>query len=71
MKLTKTIIINKEANDEDVEYGFTLYFSRPKPQKELKWNWLLELFDESGISVNASPKVSATKEMKNILYGNE
>lgn len=55
MKLTKTIIINKEANDEDVEYGFTLYFSRPKPQKELKWNWLLELFDESGINVNASP----------------
>lgn len=55
MKFTKTIIINKKANDEDVKYGFTLYYSHPKPQKELKWNWLLELFDEAVISVNASP----------------
>ena len=28
MNLTKTIIINKEADDRDVEYGFTLYSSR-------------------------------------------
>ena len=55
MRRTKTIIINKEIDDENVEYGFTLYSSRQKPQKELKWNWLLELFDEDGICVNASP----------------
>lgn len=69
MNLTKTIIINKKADDEDVEYGFTLYSSRQKPKKELKWNWLLELFDEDSISVNASPSaVLLVEKDEDVVY---
>lgn len=55
MNLAKTIIINRQNGDENIEFGFTLYSSRPNTAKELKWNWLLQIFDEPDIQLVSSP----------------
>ncbi len=53
--LTKTINVNRQCGEADVEYGFTLYDSYPANPKDLKWNWLLQIFGRNTVRSYSSP----------------
>lgn len=52
MNVASTIIVNRHDYED---YGFTLYLSRHTNSKDLKWNWLLRIFDKETVSVDPSP----------------
>ena len=55
MEIVKTINVNRHHEEEDVEYGFTLYCSKPSNPKDLKWNWLLQIFDKDTVRCDSAP----------------
>lgn len=57
MELKDTIFLDSENETEIVEnFGLTLYLSRPRENREIAWNWVLEEFHEHSIEVPSAPK---------------
>lgn len=55
MDMSQTIFIHKLIEDKNVEFGLTLFYSRPKSAKDIKWNWLLKKYNEEEIHIDTSP----------------
>lgn len=48
--------INRQINDEEVAFGFTLYYARKEDPNQLSWNWLLRAFNQNTVETFSSPK---------------
>lgn len=55
MNLIKSVRDNKEINKIHVDFKFTLYLSKSTKLKNVKWNWLLNAFEQHNITVNSTP----------------
>lgn len=55
MDKSQTIFINKLIENKNVEFGLTLFYSRPNRAKDIKWNWLLKKYNEEEIHIDPSP----------------
>lgn len=51
---SQTII--RQIDDEEVAFGFTLYYARKEDPNELSWNWLLRAFNQNTVETISSPK---------------
>lgn len=48
--------ILRQINDEEVAFGFTLYYARKEDPNQLSWNWLLRAFNQDTVETTSSPK---------------
>ncbi len=55
MDMSQTIFIHKLIEDTNVEFGLTLFYSRPNGAKDVKWNWLLKKYNKEEIHIDPSP----------------
>lgn len=55
MDESQTISIQKKIDDVDINFGLTLFCSKPNITKGVKWNWLLRQYNENEIQVDPSP----------------
>ena len=60
--------INRSSEDE-LSFGFTLYFAQGTEEKNLSWNWLLRTFGEENVSSKSAPNaVRLIEKNGDILY---
>lgn len=55
MDLIKTINEEKIIEDNSIDFWFSLYLSKSDKLNDVKWNWLLDLFDQQNLKTNAVP----------------
>ncbi|EJT5937114.1 TPA: DUF6119 family protein [Clostridium perfringens] len=56
LELQDTVEINKVVNEENIEFGMTLYISKPAEEKDVSWNWLLKEFNVEEVKNSTNPK---------------
>ncbi|WP_288525272.1 DUF6119 family protein [uncultured Clostridium sp.] len=56
LELQDTVEINKVVNEENIEFGMTLYISKPAEEKDVSWNWLLKEFNVEEVKNSTTPK---------------
>lgn len=65
MDKSQTIFIHKLIENKNVEFGLTLFYSRPNGAKDIKWNWLLKKYNEEEIHIDPSPSAVLLIEKNN------
>lgn len=48
--------INRQINDEEIAFEFTLYYARKEDPNQLPWNWLLKAFNQNTVETVSSPR---------------
>ena len=60
--------ILRQINDEEVAFGFTLYYARKEDPNQLSWNWLLRAFNQDAVETISSPKAVLLLEIDGMDY---
>lgn len=55
MKIINTVMIPKNHNGQEVNFGLTLYISQTSASKDLSWNWILTAFDAEHLQIFSNP----------------
>lgn len=59
----------RRSSEDELSFGFTLYFAQGTEEKNLSWNWLLRTFGEENVSSKSAPNaVLLTEKNGDILY---
>ena len=56
MQMQGSQTINRQINDKEIAFGFTLYYARKEDSNQLSWNWLLRAFNQDTVETVSSPK---------------
>lgn len=64
----KTIEINKKINEKQINFGLTLYISKPNEEKEVNWKWILEEFEEEKVTNIPNYKAVLLIEKDEYMY---
>lgn len=68
LELVNTVEINKVLNDKKINFGMSLYISRPTEEKDITWNWLLREFEVDEMRNLPNPKAVLLIEKDDIVY---
>lgn len=68
LELIRTVEINKTVNDNEINFGMSLYISQPTEKKDINWNWLLREFQVDEIRSLPNPKSVLLIEKDDIAY---
>ena len=67
MQSLDSLTINRQINDEEVAFGFTLYYARKEDPNQLSWNWLLRAFNQDEVETISSPKAVLLLEIGGVV----
>lgn len=67
MQSLDSLTINRQINDEEVAFGFTLYYARKEDPNQLSWNWLLRAFNQDEVETISSPKAVLLLEIDGVV----
>lgn len=67
MQSQDSLTINRQISDEEVAFGFTLYYARKEDPNQLSWNWLLRAFNQDEVETISSPKAVLLLEIGGVV----
>ncbi|MBU3197201.1 TIGR04141 family sporadically distributed protein [Clostridium algidicarnis] len=68
LELVRTVEVSKVINDNEINFGMSLYISQPTEEKDINWNWLLREFGADAIRSLPNPKSVLLIEKDDIAY---